>query len=542
MLLKIALLLLTLMASPIVGAQTLAVPALPAAPAGLEARPAGEATLTYFNRPIMTFRSALMGVSATDRASRAQARIEALLEAPGPIVVAEKRESAGILVQINGATSFIVTAEDVDRLEQEPIELAASRAAEALRLAIRENNESGNVDAMLRAAGLAAAATLLLALALWALVRLRDWGRRRLLAASHHHASRLQLGGVQVLRRERLATVVDGALTATFWLLAVLLVVEWLGYVLTRFPFTRPWGELLNSYLFDLAARMASATVNAIPDLFTAAVIFLIARFITRMVHSFFERVQSAQVQMHWLDADVAVPSRRIAKTLVWLFALAMAYPYLPGAHTEAFKGLSVLVGLMVSLGASNLVGQAASGLILTYGRVYRKGEYVRIADQEGTVTDLGIFATRLRTGLGEELTLSNSTILAGTTRNYSRAVKGEGFVLDTTVTIGYDTPWRQVHAMLGEAARRTPGVLAEPAPQVFQTALSDWYPQYRLVCQAVPAAPRPRAEVLSALHANIQDVFNEYGVQIMSPQYFEDPATPKIVPPDKWFTPPATR
>ena len=542
MLLKIALLLLALIAAPFTHAQPLTAPVRPAAPAGLDAGPAGEATLMYFNRPIMTFRSALMGVSAADRASRAQARIEAQLAAPGPFVVAEKREPAGILVQINGATSFIVTAEDVDRLEQEPIELAASRAADALRLAIRENNESGNIDAMLRAAGLAVAATLLLALATWALLRLRDWGRRRLLAASHHHARRLQLGGVQVLRRERMAAVVDGALTATFWLLVMLLVVEWLGYVLTRFPFTRPWGEVLNSYLLDLAARMATATVNAVPDLFTAAVIFFIARFITRMVHSFFERVQTAQLQMHWLDADVAVPSRRIAKTLVWLFALAMAYPYLPGAHTEAFKGLSVLVGLMVSLGASNLVGQAASGLILTYGRVYRKGEYVRIGDQEGTVTDLGIFATRLRTGLGEELTLSNSTILAGTTRNYSRVVKGDGFVLDTTVTIGYDTPWRQVHAMLGEAARRTPGVLAEPAPQVFQTALSDWYPQYRLVCQAVPAEPRPRAEVLSALHANIQDVFNEYGVQIMSPQYFEDPAAPKIVPPDKWFTPPATR
>lgn len=542
MLLKIALLLLALLAAPFAHTQALVTPALPTSLADVQGRPASEATLMYFNRPIVTFRSTLMGVSATDRASRAQARIEAQLAAPGPFAVGQKRETAGILVQINGATSFIVTAEDVDRLEQEPIELAASRAADALRLVIRESNESGNVDAIARAAGLAAIATLVLALVTWGLLRMRNWGRRRLLAASRRHARRLQLGGVQVLRRERMAAVVDGALTAAFWLLAVLLTVEWLGYVLTRFPFTRPWGELLNSYLFDLAARMAHATVSAIPDLFTAAMIFLIARLITRMVHSFFERVQGEQVHMQWLDADVAVPSRRIAKTLIWLFALAMAYPYLPGSDSEAFRGLSVLVGLMVSLGASNLVGQAASGLILTYGRVYRKGEYVRIADQEGTVTELGIFATRLRTGMGEELTLSNSTILAGTTRNYSRVVKGEGFVLDTTVTIGYDTPWRQVHAMLGEAARRTPGVLAAPAPQVFQTALSDWYPQYRLVCQAVPSEPRPRAEILSTLHANIQDVFNEYGVQIMSPQYFEDPPTPKIVPPDKWFTPPAAR
>jgi small-conductance mechanosensitive channel len=124
--------------------------------------------------------------------------------------------------------------------------------------------------------------------------------------------------------------------------------------------------------------------------------------------------------------------------------------------------------------------------------------------------------------------------VLGSVSKNYSRAVHGRGFVVDTTVTIGYDTPWRQVEAMLKEAARRTPGVLAVPAPRVFQTALSDFYPEYRLVCQAIPSEPQPRAEVLSALHANIQDVFNDHGVQIMSPHYLGDPAEPKLVPPGK--------
>jgi small-conductance mechanosensitive channel len=501
-----------------------------------------EATLTYFNRPITTFRAPLLGVSAADRVPRAQARIRNQLDTAGPHQVGEKREALGVLVQIDGATSFIVTADDTDRLSNETVEAAASQAVAALRQVVRENAESRDVDAIARAIGSAVAATMTVAAIVWLLLKLRSSLKGRLLAATHLRVSRLQVGGVQVLRRERISMLIDQALSTLYWLVVLLVCSEWLGFVLGRFPFTRAWGELVNSYLLDLAARLGGAVVRAVPDLFTAIVILLIARFITRVLHSFFERVQTAQVQVAWLDADVAVPTRRIAKIVVWLFAIAMAYPYLPGAQTEAFKGLSVLVGLMISLGASSLVGQAASGLILTYGRVYRKGEYVRIADQEGTITDLGIFATRLRTGLGEELTLSNSTILAGTTRNYSRAVKGPGFVLDTAVTIGYDTPWRQVEAMLCEAARRTPGVLADPPPQVFQTALSDWYPEYRLVCQAIPAEPRPRATVLSALHANIQDVFNEYGVQIMSPQYYEDPSTPKIVPPDKWFTPPAAR
>lgn len=155
-------------------------------------------------------------------------------------------------------------------------------------------------------------------------------------------------------------------------------------------------------------------------------------------------------------------------------------------------------------------------------------------------MVSIGAFNTCIRTGLGEEITLPNSMIVGSATKNFSRAVKGVGYVVDTTVTIGYDTPWRQVHAMLTEAAQRTPGVLADPAPAVFQTALSDFYPEYRLVCQAIPAAPRPRAEVLANLHANIQDVFNEHGVQIMSPHYVLDPAHEKVVPPDRWYAAPA--
>jgi small-conductance mechanosensitive channel len=157
-------------------------------------------------------------------------------------------------------------------------------------------------------------------------------------------------------------------------------------------------------------------------------------------------------------------------------------------------------------------------------------------------VTELGMFATRLRSGLGEEVVLPNAWVLSNTTRNFSREVGGPGFILHTAVTIGYDTPWRQVHALLLEAARRTRGILDTPAPYVVQTALSDFYVEYKLVAYAGPEAPRLRAEAMSLLHGAIQDVFNEHGVQIMSPQYFEDPEVPKIVPPERWYEPPARR
>jgi small-conductance mechanosensitive channel len=155
-------------------------------------------------------------------------------------------------------------------------------------------------------------------------------------------------------------------------------------------------------------------------------------------------------------------------------------------------------------------------------------------------VVALGFMRTTIHNGTGEEVSLPNSSVVSSAVRNFSRLVPGSGFVLSTTVTIGYDAPWRQVHAMLLEAAGRTSGILDDPKPYVVQTALSDFYVEYKLVARAGPEAPRMRAEAMSALHANIQDVFNEHGVQIMSPHYLGDPAQAKVVTKEHWYEAPA--
>jgi len=174
------------------------------------------------------------------------------------------------------------------------------------------------------------------------------------------------------------------------------------------------------------------------------------------------------------------------------------------------------------------------------YVRLFRRGDYVRIGDNEGTVTELGMFATRIRTGLGEEISISNAAVLAATIKNYSRALAGTGFVLDTTVTIGYSTPWRQVEAMLKEAARRTDDIARAPEPMVRQTALSDFYAEYRLIAYSPAESATVRADILNRLHGHIQDVFNEHGVQITSPHYMTEPHESHVVPKERWYTPPA--
>lgn len=508
---------------------------------GTEAATA-EASLIVFNRTLTVFRAHFLGATPAVRAARARSVIGEALRQGGELVVTIRTNPEGQLIVLDDRLAFVITAGDADPLLQETPEAVAGQAARRLEQIVAETRESRNMESLLKALGAVALATLVFGLLLWTLSRLRGWLANALLSRAERKVENLKIGNLQLIEGEYLLPFLRRLLIILRWLVVLLLSYEWLSFVLSRFPYTRPWGERLNDYLLNVAGGLLESILGAIPGLGVALVIFMLARVFIGFLGRFFERVSHTGTPVSWLEPETMPTTRRLFSIGIWLFAIAMAYPYLPGAQTEAFRGLSVLLGLMVSLGASSVVGQGAAGLILTYTRTIRAGEYVRIGEHEGTVVRIGMFTTCIRTGLGEELTLPNSMITGAVTKNYSRTVDGAGYVVDTTVTIGYDTPWRQVEAMLIDAAKRTPGILDNPPPVVFQTNLSDFYPEYRLVAQAIPHSPRPRAEVLSQLHANIQDIFNEFGVQIMSPHYLADTAQAKVVKPDDWYPAPAKR
>nr|WP_225594767.1 mechanosensitive ion channel domain-containing protein [Pseudomonas sp. PDM22] len=497
------------------------------------------ADLRVGNRLVITFRATLLGETPVQRAHRAESVIHDALESGEALIVSVDSIQNSYLILLGYSRAFIVSPDDVEA-PGGSVRAAAEQAAQNLRRVVDEGLEARSLRYLLTATAFAAAATVIFAL----LVRGAGYLRRRILdrlpVLMSHHEHRLQVGRTRLLDRRYLYYLLGRLVWLVYWLLVFLLCYQWLSFVLSRFPYTRPWGESLNVHLLDLARYLLNGVLDAMPGLVVAFCIIFIARAISGFSRHILERL-ARPGNLKWLTQETLQPTTRLMSLAIWLFAIVMAYPYLPGAGTEAFKGVSVLLGLMISLGASSVVGQAASGLILTYARTLRAGEFVRIGEHEGTVTEVGVFNTTIRTGLGEVLTLPNSMITGSVTKNYSRAVQGAGYIVDTVVTIGYDTPWRQVEAMLVEAARRTDGILDRPAPQVFQTALSDFYPEYRLVAQAIPSEPRPRAELLSVLHANIQDVFNQYGVQIMSPHYLGDPQGEKLVPRDKWYAAPAS-
>lgn len=363
---------------------------------------------------------------------------------------------------------------------------------------------------------------------LWLGRRLRERAKRwiqRTEAAASQGSVRHLLTGVRIVGDWLLRILVAIAL--------FLVAEEWLRFVLGQFGFTRPWADAMTGWMLDLLRGWGHSIAGALPGLFAAILIFLLARLLTHTVSLTFRGVAEGRFQLFGIDQVLAEPTRKLVNVVIWLFALAMAYPYLPGSDTDAFKGLSVLVGLMVSLGASGIVGQAAGGFTILYSRTMSVGDYVRSGEVEGVVLQIGLFTTRLRTIAGVEVSIPNNVVLSGQLHNFSRHPDGPGMWMETGVTIGYDTPWRQVHRLLLAAASRTPGVAREPAPFVLQTVLSDFYVDYRLRVRVDD--PLRRFAVLSELHAQIQDTFNAAGVQIMSPNYEADPDRPKLVPREHW-------
>ncbi len=495
-------------------------------------------TLVLQGRALMIFRAPVLGYAPPQRAQDARQRLERIIASGKADSVASRNIPQGLLISVNGQGAFVITAGDLDPLSGETLEEAGARSVDLLAQALADEKKHRSFTFLLQGVLFTALATAIF----WFLVRLIVLGHRflssRIQKVVNARVTKVATEHLEVVSASRTLAFIQRTITALAWILGVLAAYLWLTFSLRRFPLTRPWGDAMRENFLALLKQFALAIVGTIPDLIALALIFVFTRFAIRLVRAFFSAVEARRIDMPWLHLETISPTRRIVMALLWVLALVVAYPYLPGSHSEAFKGISVFVGLVLSLGSTGIMNQAMSGLVLMYSRSFRVGDYVRIADTEGTVTSLGMLTTKIKTNKREEVSVPNAVILGTTVKNFSRLADARGVIIDTAVTIGYSTPWRQVHAMLIMAAERTPDLRREPPPFVLQAALSDFYVEYRLC--AYLEIPQARVRALSVLHAHIQDVFNEHGVQIMSPHYEADPPAPVWVPKEKWFEVPA--
>lgn len=284
------------------------------------------------------------------------------------------------------------------------------------------------------------------------------------------------------------------------------------------FPQTKDLAYKLFSYIWEPIKSIFLGIVEYIPNLFTIFVIWLAVKYLVRLVRYLASEIQSERLKIGGFYADWAMPTFHIVRFLLYAFMIAMIYPYLPGSKSGVFQGISVFVGLIVSLGSSTVIGNIIAGLVITYMRPFKLGARIKLNDTTGNVIEKTPLVTRIRTPKNEVVTIPNSFIMSSHTVNFSQSARDYGLIIHSEVSIGYDIPWRKTHQLLIEAALNTPGVVDDPRPFVLETSLQDYYPVYQVNAYIKDA--NQLAQVYSDLHQNIQDRFNEEGIEIMSPHY----------------------
>ena len=284
------------------------------------------------------------------------------------------------------------------------------------------------------------------------------------------------------------------------------------------FPQTKGLAYRLLGYIWNPIRNIFVDIIDYIPNLFTIVVIWYAVKYLVRMVLYLAREIEAGRLKFNGFYPDWAMPTFHIVRFLLYAFMIAMIYPYLPGSKSGVFQGISVFVGLIVSLGSSTVIGNISAGLVITYRLPFKMGDRIKLNETTGDIIEKTPLVTRIRTPKNEVVTVPNSFIMSSHTVNYSTSAREYGLIIHSEVSIGYDVPWRQVNQILIDAALNTPGVVDDPRPFVLETSLSDWYPVYQI--NAYIKEAHKMAQIYSDLHQTIQDKFNEAGIEIMSPHY----------------------
>lgn len=476
---------------------------------------------------------------AEKRAAAIVARIETLaadgnvaVEAVRPV---EFESGTGIFA---GNQRLLVVLEADAQLESVDRKVLASTIVHRIQEAITLYRQERSRDALIaKAARAIIASTILLVLftvVLWLSRQLHSVleGRYR----QRVHSVGIQ--SFQIVRAEQIWDALQRLISGARVIVLLLISFIYLQYVLTLLPSTRGTANRLLGFIVNPLGVMGRGIVNEIPDMFFLVILFFITRYLLKLVHLFFAAVGRGEVTISGFDPDWAESTYKLVRVIAVVFSLVVAYPYIPGSGSEAFKGISIFIGIIFSLGSSSAIANLIAGYLMTYRRAFRMGDRVKIGEIVGDVIETRLQVTHLKTIKNEEVIIPNSTILNNEVVNYSTLARREGLILHTTVGIGYETPWRQVEAMLLMAAQKTSGLMKEPPPFVLQQGLGDFAVTYEINVYCDNAQSMSRT--YTALRRNILDVFNEYGVQIMTPAYEGDPEAPKVVRKEDWFSAPA--
>ena len=493
------------------------------APAAAQVAPADStprgAPVVFQGDTLFSLFAQLGAFTPAERAAGVSARLERLHRTAGTgadsLVIVPGETSTDLVI---GETVILSILDgDAKAVGQPRPEVAVHYAriltAELMSVAARTSLKTLIVGALLT---LLTTIVLLAALKLIAILVSRLSGAIEQRRDSHIPALRIQR--FEIVSASRITDFLLSVVRTVRMVLVIVLLYFYVPLTLSFFPFTAPLSRTIIGYVATPLKNTGVAILGYLPNLFSIIVIVFVTRYLLKFIHLLFDALEKGTIELPRFDREWGKPTYKIVRFLVLAFVLVVIWPFLPGTGSEAFKGVSLFLGALFTLGSSSAVSNMVAGTVLTYTRAFRIGDRIQLGETTGDVIEKTLLVTRVRTIKNVEITVPNALVLSGHIVNYSAVAKKSGLILHTTVTIGYDAPWRKVHELLIAAARATNNVLEAPAPFVLQTSLDDFFVSYQVNAYTDQAAVMART--YSDLHQNIQEKFNEGGVEITSPHY----------------------
>jgi small-conductance mechanosensitive channel len=472
----------------------------------------GRDTLFYIRAGLGPFTPQQRATVAADRIRRAVR--EQLASFDSAVAVDNGRSTD---VKVGSTVLFTVTDEDGDSAHTTRAALATERAR-ALTAAVTARLPREIRKQILLGAGFTVIASVLFLLIALGTTRFLAWTVRRIQSWRGTRVRPLRLRRFEIFSSAQIAEFLIGATRIVRTVVLLVLGYVYISVVFSFFPWTRGFTGTLVGWVVEPLRFVGLAVVRFVPNLIFILIIIAATRFLLKVIHPVFKGIGSGRLELPNFPAEWAEPTYKLVRLFVLVLALIVVFPYLPGSQSDAFKGVSVFVGLLLTLGSTSATANLVAGVVLTYMRPFRVGDRVRIADTTGDVLERTLLVTRVRTIHHEDITIPNAMVLASHIVNFSSSVRDAGLILHTSVTIGYDTPWRKVHQLLLAAAAATEGIVKEPQAYVLQTSLDDSYVSYQL--NAFTDQPNAIHLTYARLHEQIQDAFNAAGVEILSPRY----------------------
>ncbi|WP_449000864.1 mechanosensitive ion channel family protein [Myxosarcina sp. GI1(2024)] len=477
-------------------------------------------TVQLESRPLFEIQTKALAPSVEERASNFEYLIERFAKSTVPVQALNTLELEGAtIVGAENQLLFAISDEDAKAVGKTR-QVLVKEYLQKLKQAVKDYREERSVQIRIRSSIIAVVSTVGLFMLLKLLNNIAPQVYRWLNEQCNRRIPNIRIQRLVLVSSSQLSGFLKILTKLVFRVLAVLAIFGYFALVLSLFPLTRRFGKTMWGWLASQLERFGRAFIDYLPNLMTILLIIIIAYCAIRFSRFFFSAISRGVFTLPGFYPEWAQPTHQLLTFIIIAVAFASAYFYLPNAESPAFRGVSIFFGALLSFGATNAINNIFAGITLIYTRAFIVGDRVEVADKLGDIEDRTLLVTRIRTIERELVTIPNSVLLSSSIVNYSALIRESNtpLSLHTTVTLGYDVPWRKIREILTTAALATTDILDNPKPCVLQTSLDDFYVSYQL--RAFTNHPERMEFIYSELHQNIQDKCNESGIEIMSPHY----------------------